>query len=69
MLFLADVVSLIALLLVMFLPFWIAQSRHHKNKKVIFWICLLLGWTVIVWLPLVVYSLISNPIEKKFDVL
>jgi hypothetical protein len=55
-----DVLVLICLLLVMFLPYFIVRSRKHKNQTVVFWINLILGWTVIFWLPLLVYSLVSD---------
>ena len=58
-------ISLIAFILILFLPFWIAHSRDHKYQKRIFWVNLLLGWTLIVWIPLIIYSLISNAKELE----
>lgn len=55
-----DLLGLICLILLMFLPFFIARSRKHKQKRAIFWINLLLGWTILIWLPLLVYSLVSD---------
>jgi hypothetical protein len=55
-----EVIVLILLLLVMFLPTFIARSRNHKHKTVCIWVNLLVGWTIIGWIPLLVWSLMSK---------
>jgi len=57
----AEILGLILFALFMFLPTFIARSRNHKSKKTCFWINLLLGWTVIGWIPLLIWSLVSDP--------
>lgn len=55
-----DIILFVVMLVVMFLPTFIANAREHKNTGVCFWINLLLGWSAIVWLPLLVWSLVSS---------
>lgn len=55
-----DILVIIAMTLIMFLPTFIASSRDHKYTKRCFWINLLLGWSVIAWLPLLIWSLVSK---------
>ncbi len=47
------------LLLLYFLPGVIAEARHHPNHWMIFGLNLILGWTVIGWIALLVWSLVS----------
>ncbi len=49
--------GLIALVLVVyFLPSFIALLRQHKNKLAIFLLNLFLGWTVLGWVSSLVWS-------------
>ncbi|MGD0336188.1 MAG: superinfection immunity protein [Candidatus Omnitrophota bacterium] len=42
-----------------FLPTLIAFLRNHKNKLAIFLLNLLLGWTVLGWVVLLVWSVMK----------
>jgi hypothetical protein len=55
-----ELLTLILFLGLMFLPTFIARSRNHKHKTACFWINLILGWTVLAWIPLLVWSLASK---------
>lgn len=43
-----------------FLPALIANAREHQNKREIFRVNLLLGWTVVGWLGALIWSLVSK---------
>ena len=58
--FVADLIVFVCMVLLYFLPFFIARSRNHKNTQTVFWINLLLGWVIIFWIPLIIYSLASD---------
>ena len=54
------VLSLLLLLLVLivyFLPTWIANSRSHKNNASIFVVNLFLGWTLLGWVIALAWAL------------
>ena len=51
-----DMIAVTSILAVYFLPSFIAFSRQHKNKIAIFLLNLLLGWTVLVWVGSLVWS-------------
>ncbi|PIP19795.1 MAG: hypothetical protein COX41_01060 [Candidatus Omnitrophica bacterium CG23_combo_of_CG06-09_8_20_14_all_41_10] len=42
-----------------FLPTFIAFLRHHKNKLAIFLLNLFLGWTILGWVVSLVWSVIK----------
>ena len=44
-------------LIVYFIPTFIAFARHHQSRWAIFILDLLLGWSVIVWIICLVWSL------------
>ena len=46
----------IAVLIIHFLPSYIAYSRDHKSKGLILILNLLMGWTVIGWVILMVWA-------------
>jgi|TARA_B110001469_G_C9608879_1_gene302825 RsiW-degrading membrane proteinase PrsW (M82 family) len=50
----------VVVLFLYLLPYFIARARGHHKKSAIFWINLLLGWTTLVWLILLIYSIFSN---------
>lgn len=53
---------------IMFIPSMIAFHRHLKRR----WACLivnaLLGWTVICWIPIWIWSMLTNAVEEKADI-
>ena len=50
-------------LIIIFMPTLIAFSRHLKHKNICFWTNLFLGWTIIFWIPLLVWSMFSKNIN------
>ena len=50
------------LILLYMLPSVIALARWHLNKFAIFWLNLLLGWTVLGWIAAFIWSL-TNPVK------
>jgi hypothetical protein len=59
----ADILVLVFLTVFMFVPTLIARYRHLKKKVPCFWVNLFLGWTVLVWLPLLVWSIMTDSVE------
>jgi cytoskeletal protein RodZ len=43
-----------------FLPGVIAGYRKHKHRTLITWLNLILGWTVLAWIGLLVWALMSE---------
>ena len=56
-------VTIILILLIMFIPTFIAYRRNLKRKFACFWVNLFLGWTIIVWIPLVAWAMLTSAIE------
>ena len=46
----------ICALLIYFLPYVIANARHHHNSQAILLLNLLLGWTVLGWIAALIWS-------------
>ena len=61
-------ISLITFILILFLPYFIARSRDHRFKTKIFWMNLLFGWTLIFWIPLIIYALVSDAKESTPEI-
>ena len=49
------------LLLVYFLPWFVAVLRMHENKLAIFVLTLFLGWTFLGWVVALVWAFIDQP--------
>jgi len=58
-----DFVVFLLVWCIMFSPTFIAYNRKLKRRFACFWINLLLGWTVIIWIPLLIWSLLTSAIE------
>jgi hypothetical protein len=58
-----DLLMVLFSLLIMFVPTMIAFNRNLKRRWACFWVNLLFGWTIILWVPLVVWSLLTSAIE------
>lgn len=56
----ADIILFFIASLIIFLPTFIANARDHKNACECFWVNVFIGWTIIGWLPLLVWSLVSR---------
>ena len=48
-------------------PYFIARARDHHKKTGIFWINLLLGWSGLVWIILLIYSIFSSAFAPEGD--
>jgi len=47
----------------MFIPTLVGRARHIKHTVICFWINLFLGWSIIFWLPLLVWTFLTTDIE------
>jgi Superinfection immunity protein len=65
---LVGVAVLFGLLWLYLLPAWIAKKRKHHNAKAIFWLNLLLGWSLIGWAGALVWALVEPPVVVVADV-
>jgi len=54
---------LIFLIIFMFIPTLVGRARHIKHTVICFWINLFLGWSIIFWLPLLVWTFLTTDIE------
>ncbi len=54
-------VSMVAMIVLYFLPGIIAIRRKHHNDTAILVLNLLLGWTVLGWIAALIWSLTSPP--------
>lgn len=54
------IVFFAAVVLIYFIPNWIASGRQHPNKNAIFVANLLLGWTILGWIGTLVWSFTST---------
>ena len=60
-----ELITLIALLLLHFLPTIIALSRDHSNTVMIILINIFLGWTGLGWFTCLIWSFIDTKDEDK----
>jgi len=62
---LIDSLIFVVVLFITFIPSMIAFHRRLKRR----WACLivnaLLGWTVIFWIPIWIWSMLTNAVEDK----
>lgn len=56
-------ILVIFLLWIAFLPLWIARVRKHPHSLAIFFINLLLGWTLLFWLIALIWAFVGK--EEK----
>ena len=59
-----ELLAFIFVVFIIFIPAIVARQRHLARRKACFWLNLFLGWTVVVWLPLLVWTLLTNSVEK-----
>ena len=55
-----ELLILIPLFLLYFLPTIIARNRKHKNRLLILGLNIAIGWTVLGWFVILVWSFIDN---------
>jgi len=55
----------VVLFLIYFLPFFIANIKKYPSEKKIFWLNLLLGWTIVIWLILIAILIDYKEKPKK----
>lgn len=60
---LLDLFIVILFIAAMFVPTYIAYSRKLKRRFACFWINLLIGWTIIGWIPLIAWAALSSAVE------
>jgi len=54
---------LIFLIIFMFIPTLVARVRHIRHTTICFWINLLLGWSILFWLPLLAWTFLTTDID------
>ena len=54
------VLALAAMLALYFLPTIIARVKDHPNRRAIFWVNLLLGWSGVGWCVAVLWALVGE---------
>ena len=64
---LLDVLGFMLLIFLIFSPTLIAHHRHLQKLKILFIINLIAGWTVIFWIPLLAWCIISEKKEAGFE--
>jgi hypothetical protein len=57
---------LVVPVLIYFLPWIIARSRRHENSFAIFWLNLLLGWSMLGWIAMLCWSLAGDQRRGRF---
>lgn len=57
-------VMFILFLIIMFVPTYIAYRRNLKRRFACIFINILVGWTVIGWLPLIAWACLTSAVEK-----
>lgn len=62
-----ELIIAIVAFLIYFIPTYIAFKREHNKKWFIFWLNLLLGGTVIIWLLVFVWSIIGEKNHRYFS--
>jgi hypothetical protein len=60
---LLDLLMIVFFIAVMFVPTFIAYKRNLKRRFACFWINLLVGWTIIGWIPLIAWAALTSAIE------
>ena len=55
---------IIVIMAVYFIPTFIAKGRRHKDGRAIFWLNLLLGWTLLGWIGAFIWSNTGNVDHK-----
>lgn len=52
-----ELIVFIISILIMFIPTFIAYNRRHQHRFALFWVNLLLGWFVIPWFAVLIWSI------------
>lgn len=60
---LIDLLMFILFLCILFIPTFVAYNRNLKRRLACFWVNLLFGWTIIVWIPLLIWSMLTSATE------
>jgi hypothetical protein len=58
----------IALLLLYFLPTFIAWRRRHKNLGSISLVNILIGWTILGWIAALIWSLVDSRKQQRAEI-
>lgn len=58
------VIMFLLFLIFMFVPTYIAYRRNLKRRVACLVINVLVGWTIIGWLPLVAWAALTSAVEK-----
>jgi hypothetical protein len=55
----AIVLGLAAVLAIYFLPTIVARAKKHPNRRAIFWVNLLLGWSGVGWFVAMLWAIVG----------
>ena len=58
-----DILVFLIFLAILFVPTYIAYHRNLKRRFACFWVNLLFGWTMIFWIPILIWSLLTSATE------
>ncbi len=65
--FTALAVAAILTFVIYFLPWLIARGRDMQNTTLLFWINLLLGWSIIMWIVCLIWAVLGQTrMQKRF---
>ena len=56
-------VIFILALLVMFIPTFVAFKRNLKRRYACLVVNILFGWTILLWIPILIWSLLTSAVE------
>lgn len=54
----------VLLVILYFVPTFVAKCRRHNDGRAIFWLNILLGWTILGWIASLVWANTGN-VEKS----
>lgn len=60
---LGTLVMFLLFLAILFIPTFVAYKRNLKRRLACLWVNILFGWTVIVWVPLLIWAMLTSATE------
>lgn len=60
-----DLIIFMLFLAIMFVPTFVAYHRKLKRKVACLVINILFGWTIIFWIPILMWSMLSSATENQ----
>lgn len=60
---LLEIFMIVIFIVVLFVPSFVAYKRNLKRRVACLWVNALFGWTIIVWVPLLIWSMLTSATE------